>query len=180
MGLALAKDPQSCGSRPTHPEIGPTTPSLPATPRRTRTGEARHGGFRTTGVHHDVGTKRVHPHRPALARRSESSRTAHTTSSSKTPTASGNRQNFPRCPMVRIELDRLGFKHLQGDHFLYTFGDGEKRRNSRRSCAAMPRRQRDSRLGQDQKQSQPRTPPGTPPLPQRNIRKGARQSGGLN
>lgn len=26
----------------------------------------------------------------------------------------------------RIELDRLGFKHLQGDHFLYTFHDGEK------------------------------------------------------
>lgn len=26
----------------------------------------------------------------------------------------------------RIELDRLGFRHLQGDHFLYTFRDGEK------------------------------------------------------
>lgn len=26
----------------------------------------------------------------------------------------------------RTELDRLGFKHLQGDHFLYTFRDGEK------------------------------------------------------
>lgn len=26
----------------------------------------------------------------------------------------------------RVELDRLGFKHLQGDHFLYTFRDGEK------------------------------------------------------
>lgn len=26
----------------------------------------------------------------------------------------------------RAELDRLGFKHLQGDHFLYTFRDGEK------------------------------------------------------
>jgi hypothetical protein len=26
----------------------------------------------------------------------------------------------------RTELDRLGFKHLQGDHFLYTFEDGEK------------------------------------------------------
>lgn len=26
----------------------------------------------------------------------------------------------------RLELERLGFKHLQGDHFLYTFRDGEK------------------------------------------------------
>jgi hypothetical protein len=26
----------------------------------------------------------------------------------------------------RTELDRLGFKRLQGDHFLYTFRDGEK------------------------------------------------------
>ncbi len=26
----------------------------------------------------------------------------------------------------RAELDRLGFKHIQGDHFLYTFRDGEK------------------------------------------------------
>jgi len=26
----------------------------------------------------------------------------------------------------RTQLDRLGFKHLQGDHFLYTFRDGEK------------------------------------------------------
>lgn len=26
----------------------------------------------------------------------------------------------------RTELDRLGFKHLQGDHFIYTFRDGEK------------------------------------------------------
>jgi hypothetical protein len=26
----------------------------------------------------------------------------------------------------RTELDRLGFKHLHGDHFLYTFPDGEK------------------------------------------------------
>lgn len=26
----------------------------------------------------------------------------------------------------RTELDRLGFKHLHGDHFLYTFTDGEK------------------------------------------------------
>jgi len=26
----------------------------------------------------------------------------------------------------RIALDRLGFKHLHGDHFLYTFRDGEK------------------------------------------------------
>lgn len=26
----------------------------------------------------------------------------------------------------RTELSRLGFKHLQGDHFLYTFRDGEK------------------------------------------------------
>ena len=26
----------------------------------------------------------------------------------------------------RTELDGLGFKHLQGDHFLYTFRDGEK------------------------------------------------------
>ena len=26
----------------------------------------------------------------------------------------------------REELDRLGFKQSQGDHFIYTFGDGEK------------------------------------------------------
>lgn len=26
----------------------------------------------------------------------------------------------------RKELDRLGFKHIQGDHFLYTFRNGEK------------------------------------------------------
>jgi hypothetical protein len=26
----------------------------------------------------------------------------------------------------RTQLDRLGFKHLQGDHFLYTFRDGER------------------------------------------------------
>lgn len=26
----------------------------------------------------------------------------------------------------RTQLDRLGFKHLQGDHFVYTFRDGEK------------------------------------------------------
>lgn len=26
----------------------------------------------------------------------------------------------------RKELDRLGFKHVQGDHFVYTFRDGEK------------------------------------------------------
>jgi hypothetical protein len=26
----------------------------------------------------------------------------------------------------RTELNRLGFKQLQGDHFLYTFRDGEK------------------------------------------------------
>ena len=26
----------------------------------------------------------------------------------------------------RVELDRLGFKRVQGDHFLYTFLDGEK------------------------------------------------------
>lgn len=26
----------------------------------------------------------------------------------------------------RTELDRLGFNHLQGDHFLYTFRDGEQ------------------------------------------------------